>query len=162
MQLDLFPEQIKQLYREGDCFDLSKPPLSVPTSDKFWAKTNRDRINFLLDLPEDSYYIFRNVDGKPAVLNKNTGKYVKANYSRDVYPAVTINKKLLYIHTLVAIFFLENDSPELKCIVDHINHDPWDYRVENLEWVTASENIKRGRTSDKPHHGFNRHTGETL
>ena len=49
-------------------------------------------------------------------------------------------KKTLSVHRLVAISFIENtyDKPQ----VNHINGIKYDNNIDNLEWVTNSENMK--------------------
>jgi hypothetical protein len=42
------------------------------------------------------------------------------------------------VHRLVAEAFIEN--PDDKPQIDHINQDSFDNRVENLRWVSGSEN----------------------
>lgn len=48
------------------------------------------------------------------------------------------------IHRLVAETFIPN--PENKLCVDHINGNRLDNRVENLRWVTRSENVHNPNT----------------
>ena len=52
--------------------------------------------------------------------------------------------KSMYVHRLIALAFMEN--PDDKPLVNHKNGNPKDNRLENLEWVTYSENIKHGYT----------------
>jgi hypothetical protein len=70
------------------------------------------------------------------------------------YYTVTLSKnavrKKFKVHRLVAIAFINN--PEYKLFIDHINTIRTDNRIENLRWVTRSENalnpITRMRNSD--------------
>jgi hypothetical protein len=54
----------------------------------------------------------------------------------------------------VALQFIPNDSPAHKIFVDHINHDRTDNRIENLRWVTASENNRNKASSNGRHYTF--------
>lgn len=58
---------------------------------------------------------------------------------RNGYLRVKINSKTYSVHRLIAETFLAN--PEMKPQVNHIDMDRGNNRVENLEWVTASENV---------------------
>jgi hypothetical protein len=76
-------------------------------------------------------------------------KYLKATYSNK---GIT---KEIQTHSLVAKLFIDN--PDDKKYVNHINGIKTDNRAENLEWVTAKENvehsIKNGLAKDIPHNG---------
>lgn len=62
--------------------------------------------------------------------------------NRNGYLYVTLQKKILAVHRLVAAAFIPN--LEYKPQVNHKNENKADNRVENLEWVTAKENINYG------------------
>lgn len=70
---------------------------------------------------------------------------LKPQLSCHGYPQVGLKvkgkgRKLVRIHRLVALHFIPN--PENKPEVNHINRNRADYRIENLEWCTRTENAR--------------------
>jgi hypothetical protein len=71
------------------------------------------------------------------IKNKNSTNF--GSSERNGYRRVKIAAKTYSVHRLIAEAFLSN--PDCKPQVNHIDFDRGNNRVENLEWVTASENI---------------------
>ena len=63
---------------------------------------------------------------------KNGDEYVNVALHGDSYDK----------HILIAKQFIPNDDPEHLTEIDHINHDRTDYHIENLRWVSHSDNQK--------------------
>jgi hypothetical protein len=87
------------------------------------------------------------IDGYPysvsdtgLVRNDRKGRILKGRVLPTGYVYVQLGsiKKNFYIHRLVATCFIEN--PDAKPEVNHIDGNKSNNRVDNLEWVTRSEN----------------------
>ena len=83
------------------------------------------------------------------VRNDKTGQFLKPYVIKDGYLQVGLYKdkktKQLQVHRLVAIMFIPNDSPTIKTIVHHIDHNVQNNHVENLQWTTNQYNVEEGR-----------------
>ena len=75
------------------------------------------------------------------------------------YIYVNINFKPVLKHLLIAQQFIENDDPDNKTHVEHINRNKLDNSIENLRWCTHSEHDKNSHKpkyySIRPHVYFN-------
>jgi len=85
--------------------------------------------------------------GRVKSLRTNSGKIFKPYLRDDVYPSICLWKdaeqKTKKIHQLVAEAFLNHVPCGYEYVVNHINHNKHDNRVENLEVVTNRENSNR-------------------
>lgn len=103
----------------------------------------------------DNELTYYSINKLGQVKNLNTKKFLKGtNLHSYIYVNLTVGKKRKNraVHQLVAQAFLPN--PNNYTIVDHINGDRQDNRVENLRWASALENANNkhlDKTPDKPH-----------
>lgn len=69
-------------------------------------------------------------------------RIIKESHNEYGYLRCNMNGKKYLKHRIIAIQWIENDSPETKTYIDHINHIRDDNHINNLRWVTQSENEK--------------------
>ena len=91
--------------------------------------------------------IWKEIEGHPKYEISNMGRVYsqKTNQIRKVLnregrQAITIGQDSLQVHTLVAIAFLEKPKTKKRLVVNHLNGNPHNNRVENLEWTTYKGN----------------------
>ena len=84
---------------------------------------------------------------------KEIVKKPKIKKSKRNYYIVSLFKdgkgKDFSIHQLVAMAFLGHKPCGYKLVVDHINNDPLDNRVENLQIITHRHNLSKDKKNKK-------------
>lgn len=84
------------------------------------------------------------IDENGNIFNKTTNKYLKGSIGENGYKYYRLSqdnhKKMYYAHRLVAEHFLNN--PNNFPVVNHIDGNKLNNNINNLEWVTYSENTK--------------------
>lgn len=113
---------------------------------------------------ESKYYITS--DGK--IYSEYLQDYLKTFHSKGGYERVKLNygdrSKKVMVHRLVALAFIPN--PDNKPYVDHIDRNRSNNCIDNLQWVTPSENmqlaVERGSKDSMQYTFTNTKTGEIL
>ena len=87
----------------------------------------------------DNYPMYSiGIDG--SIMNNETGHIQNPLISSLGYYTVSLDKKRLYVHRLLAKAFIPN--PDNKPFIDHINRNKLDNTLENLRWATRFENAQ--------------------
>jgi hypothetical protein len=86
----------------------------------------------------ENYIIYE--DGR--VYSKKRNKFLK--HLKKQYPCVDLylkdKTKRYFIHRLIGENFIPN--PLNKPYLNHIDHNKYNFNIDNLEWVTHKENIQ--------------------
>lgn len=96
-------------------------------------------------LPEDNRYQISNFGRVKSFTTLPEGQILRQNPDKDGYALIsTPFDTAMRVHRYVARTFVENDDPENKTVVHHINDIKHDNHATNLEWVTIAENTRLG------------------
>ncbi len=82
----------------------------------------------------------RYVNGRSNSKPFRKGKILVGYKEPNRYCKIVINRSMRYIHRLVALAFIDN--PANKRTVNHKDGNKHNNNVDNLEWMTDSENTK--------------------
>lgn len=100
-----------------------------------------------IDIEESNCYELNNY-GK--LRHKQTKIEKSYTYiKKGAYKAYCINGKQYSAHRLVAKYFVQNDNPELKNVVNHLDENTHNNRADNLEWTTNKENLKYSNAHER-------------
>lgn len=99
------------------------------------------------------YEFWKPIKDYPHLLISRTGKVWTTKYDRELHPLVTnrgylrvnLSKdktvKRVHVHRLVAQAFIPN--PDNLSEVDHIDGNKLNNTVENLQWISHSDNMRK-------------------
>lgn len=137
---ELYDENVKTLFRKKDGNYILK---NGNENNEIWKR-----------LFVDNTPTFYAISSNGRIINTITSFFLTPTIGESSpYPFVTIKvgskSKKLTLHRIVAKLFVENTDPITKNIVNHKNENKSDYRAENLEWCTYSENVRYSLLSGK-------------
>lgn len=86
--------------------------------------------------------------------NYHKGRILRPSISQEGYHLVTLYDldgvpMGQMVHQLVAKAFIKNDDPKNKKQINHIDSNPRNNKIENLEWCTPSENVQHSFSHGK-------------
>lgn len=116
--------------------------------EEIWKSVSEVKDKFHLALDDDKDYQISNLGNFRII---DSGGNVKDGHITisESQASVTIGKRQILLHRLVALLFLENDNPEDNTVVIYKDGDHTNNCVENLAWVSTSERNERRYINQK-------------
>lgn len=129
-----------QLRKSNGTLGIDKDPIETEEGWYFIPNFSRYRIS-------KDYRLLDTLTGEEVPIIYNLNDYPVVHIARDDRARIT--KKRCDFHRLVALAFLPVPKEEFgeRIEVDHVDGTRTNFNVENLEWVTKTENYIRGRAT---------------
>jgi hypothetical protein len=100
---------------------------------------NNEKMEFETLKTDSTYEIA--INDSQYVIRRRDNQRIISQYTReDGYVTVYLNCEKYLLHRVIALQFIPN--PENLPVVNHKNHIRNDNRIENLEWVTVTQNLQ--------------------
>ena len=93
------------------------------------------------------------------IRRKGSDRIIKESVNDRGYVVCVLNRKMYQKHRIIALQFIPN--PNNFPQIDHINHNRADNRIENLRWVSVSENRKNSSSNRGRQYVFHDELPET-
>lgn len=136
------------IHKDGNKFNNSISNLELRSKK---APTNKSYGNTRVPLSDDiileigKRYTYDTING--GLINNKTGQQSKGIACGGRYRCVMIAGRNIYVHRIV--WMMHNDWKEPLVVIDHINGDSLDNRIENLRDVSHIENMANRSNSSK-------------
>lgn len=102
-------------------------------------------------------------EGNP-IMNIRKGRFLKQTINNQGYYRIILYKssisKSYFIHKLLGIHFIDN--PDNKDVVNHIDGNPSNNKLSNLEWATYSEDKQHAVNTGLIHSGGNNYNAKSI
>ena len=131
-------------------------------------------VEILILLIKPNMEIWKDIDGFPDYKVSNLGKVKSLKWNKErilkdrpdgcgYYQVILLLDGKEYskkVHKLVAIAFVQNEDPDGKSLVDHIDRCVTNNNVNNLRWVNHSENRLNSKQTILPMYGITMYKGK--
>ena len=139
----------KVTFIKGDRFDIIAIPFRFPLTDKQSQINSNNLIEKIVNIGKGRYELILPPEPDyPYILNLKTGKKLP-HRPRNQYDAWHVAGVTITCHKLVGYLAIKNENPALFDVVDHINEDKGDFRLNNLRWTSNGGNVREAQSNKK-------------
>lgn len=112
-----------------------------------WKYVEKKEINKCDPLISENWKVFEKnykISPKGVVISIKTNKILKSIVNNQGYKTIGLRingkPKKYFVHRLVALTYIPNPNPETYIFVNHVDGNPLNNSIENLEWCSPSQN----------------------